>query len=301
LACLSGRFSGTVWLTLLFTKKIKEINEMKKLSMFIFMMAALIVVPNLAFAGIQDRLFDFVDQYYAQNGVNPATIFGRRQVTGNGNSVFDAQNFWFQRNVRAARLNPAYSDSGTPTFWAVMGDVNNAGFTNDAAGATAKMLANKYVLYVFPTRTGNPIGLGNNRQADIVDLSGGYFSNDPLGLWIHVWISYTDRAFNTSDGQKMLADLQRKNGLALDGTPIIRTKSELEGLLSKGFAAKRFRNPDGSEGPMYGICPVIKDPKNGGIAPGDTLAYVRKADGTPLEPEFLRQFNSLQTTGDWAR
>jgi hypothetical protein len=274
---------------------------MKKLSMFIFMMAVLTVTPNLALAGIQDRLFDFIDQYYTQNGVNPATIFGRRQVTGNGNSVFDTQNFWFQRNVRAARLNPAYSDNGTPTFWAVMGDVNNAGFTNDAAGATAKTLANRYVLYVFPTRTGNPIGLGNNRQADIVDLSGGYFSNDPLGLWIHVWISYTDKAFNTRDGQKALADLQNKNGLALDGTPIVRTLSDLNNLLSKGFVAKRTRNPDGSEGPMYGICPVIKDPTNGGISPGDTLANVKKADGSPLEPELLRQFNSLQTTGNWAR
>ena len=180
--------------------------------------------------------------------------------------MFDTPNFWFQRNVRAQRLNPAYADNGKVTFWAVMGDVNNAGFTNDAAGANAKVLADKYVLYVFPTRTGNPIGLGNNRQADIVDLSGGYFSNDPLGLWIHIWISYTDAAFNTKDGQKALADLQKKNGTALDGTPIIKTKSELENLLSKGFAQKRFRNPDGSEGPMYGICPVMKDPTNGGIA-----------------------------------
>jgi hypothetical protein len=273
---------------------------MKKLSMFIFMLAALVVMPNLTLAGVQDRLFDFIDPYYYQNGVNASVIFGRRQVTGNGNSIFDTPNFWFQRNVRAQRLNPAYSDNGTPTFWAVMGDVNNAGFTDDAAGQNAKVLANRYVLYVFPTRTGNPIGLGNNRQADIVDLSGGYFSNDPLGLWIHVWISYTDRAFNTSDGKKMLADLQKKNGLALDGTPIIKTKSELENLLSKGFAAKRFRNPDGSEGPMYGICPVIKDPTNGGIAPADTLGYVRKPDGSPLEPELLRQFTSLQATGRWA-
>lgn len=274
---------------------------MKKISMFIFVLAALVALPTFAKAAVEDRLFDFLDQYYFQNGVDASKIFGRRQVTGNENSVFDQPNFWFQRNVRAARINPAYSDNGTPTFWAVMSDVNNAGFTNDAAGARARELANRYVLYVFPTRTGNPIGLGNNRQADIVDLSGGYFSNDPLGLWIHIWISYTDKAFNTKDGQKALADLQRKNGLALDGTPIIKTLSDLNNLLSKGFAAKRFRNPDGSEGPMFGICPVMKDPRGGAIAASDTLAYVRNPDGTPLEPEFLRQFTSLQTTGDWAK
>ena len=273
---------------------------MKKFAMFLMLLVGLMATPVLTFADTEDRLFDFLDSYYYQNGVDASRIFGRRQVTGNGNSIFDAPNFWFQRNVRVQRLTPAYADNGKPTFWAVMGDVNNEGFTNDAAGAAAKVLADKYVLYVFPTRTGNPIGLGNNRQADIVDLSGGYFSNDPLGLWIHIWISYTDAAFNTKDGQKMLADLQKKNGFALDGTPIIKTKSELEKLLSKGFAAKRFRNPDGSEGPMYGICPVIKDPTDGGIAPNDTLNYVRKPDGTPLEPEFLRQFESLRTNGRWA-
>ena len=273
---------------------------MKKILIFTLMIAALAATPVMTQAKIQDRLFDFVDQYYAQNGVDVTKIFGRRQVTGNGNSVFDTPNFWFQRNVRAQRLNPAYADNGKVTFWAVMGDLDNNSFTNDRAGQNAKVLANRYVLYVFPTRTGNPIGLGNNRQADIVDLSGGYFSNDPLGLWIHVWISYTDAAFSTREGQKQLSQLQRNNGLALDGTPIIKTLSELNNLLSKGLAAKRFRNPNGSEGPMYGICPVIKDPKDGGIAPNDTLAYVRKPDGTPLEPELLRQFTSLQTTWDWA-
>ena len=264
-----------------------------------FALAIVISVSTIARAGIMDRLFDFTDQYYAQNGIDVTRIFGRRQVTGNGNSVFDTPNFAFQRNVRASRLNPAYSDNGTPTFWAVMGDLNAQSFTNDAAGRNAKTLADRYRLYVFPTRTGNPIGLGNNRQADIVDLSGGYFSNDPLGLWLHTWVSYTDAAFNTRDGQNMLSDLRARNGVALDGTPIIRTLSELNNLFNKGFAAKRLRNPDGSEGPMYGICPVIKDPRNGGIGPIDTLAYVRKPDGTPLEPTLVQAFTSLQQTSTW--
>jgi hypothetical protein len=50
---------------------------------------------------------------------------------------------------------------------------------------------------------------------------------------------------------------------------------------------------------MYGICPVIKDPRNGGIAPNDTLAYVRKPDNSPLEPILLQQFLSLQQTWNW--
>jgi len=272
---------------------------MKKIASIIFMLAMLVSASTVARAGIMDRLFDFTDAYYTQNGVDVTRIFGRRQVTGNGNSVFDTPNFAYQRNVRASRLNPAYSDNGTPTFWAVMGDLNAQSFLNNAAGRNAKIIADRYKLYVFPTRTGNPIGLGNNRQADIVDLSGGYFSNDPLGLWLHVWVSYTEAAFNTAEGRRTLADLQSRNGLALDGTPIIKNLSELNNLFSKGLAAKRFRNPDGSEGPMYGICPVIRDPRNGGIAPIDTLAYVRKPDNSPLEPFIVNQFLSLQQTWNW--
>lgn len=274
---------------------------MKKIALFILMLATIVSLPTFAKADVRDRLFDFVDQYYWQNGVDPSRIINRRNVNpANTNTVFDTPNFWFQRNVRAARINPAYADNGQPTFWAVMGDIDNSGFTNDEAGRRAREIANRYVLYVFPTRTGNPIGLGNNRQADIVDLSNGYFSNDPLGLWIHVWISYTPQAFATAQGKRALNDLAQRNGLALDGTPIIKTLSELNNLLSKNLVAKRFRNPDGSEGPMYGICPVMKDPRRGAITTGDTLAYVRKPDTTPLEPEFLRQFTSLQTTGEWA-
>lgn len=274
---------------------------MRKVVNFVLLLVALAVTPMFAQAGVEDRLFDFQDAYYLQNGVDPTRIFGRRQVTGDGRSVFDTPMFWYQRNVRAARINPAYSDNGSVTFWAVMGDLNVQSFTPDAAGQQAKQLADRYILYVFPRRDQpDPVTLGANRQADIVDLSGGYFSNDPLGLWLHVWISYTDRAFTDRDAKKFMSKMAERNGLALDGTPIIRTLSELNNLLSKGYVAKRFRNPNGSEGPMYGICPVMKDPRRGAITSTDTLSYVRKADGTPLEPEFLRQFTSLQTTGEWA-
>lgn len=251
-------------------------------------------------AEIHDRLFDFNDNYYRQNGVNPDLIQGRRNGT-DGRSVFDAPYFPYQRNVRALRLNPAYGNSGDLLFWTVMGDLFVSGFTNDAAGRRAKQIGDSYIEYVFPRRDQpNPVSLGANRQADILDTRNGYFSNDPLGLWLHVWVSYTDRAFNTSDGRKALNDLTKKNGLSLDGTPIIRTMSELENLFAKGYAAKRFRNPDGSEGPMYGICPVVKDPTNGGIATDNVLNVVRKSDGSPLEPYFVQNFLSLQTTGRWA-
>jgi hypothetical protein len=279
-------------------------SQMKRLFTLMVLPAlvAVFIASSLrpAHAEIQDRLFDFNDDYYRQNGVNPDQIQGRRNGS-DGRSVFDAPYFPYQRNVRALRLNPAYANNGALLYWTVMGDLFVSGFTNDAAGRRAKQIADSYIEYVFPRRNQpDPVPLGANRQADILDTRNGYFSNDPLGLWLHVWVSYTDRAFNTADGRKALNDLARKNGLALDGTPIIKTMSDLENLFSKGLAAKRFRNPNGSEGPMYGICPVVKDPTNGGIANDNVLNLVRKPDGTPLEPDFLRNFLSLQTRGRWA-
>jgi hypothetical protein len=272
---------------------------MKKTLTLALALTALIVLPLIANAKTEDRLYDFTDAYYRQNGVDPTRIEGRRNGSDNA-SVFDVPFFSYQRNVRALLTLPAYDHSGSLHFFTVMGGLTSAGFTNNRAGQRAQTIAESYIEYIFPTRTGNPIGLGNTRQSNILDMRNGYFSNDPLGLWLHVWVSYTDSAFNTREGSKMLAQLARNNGVALDGTPIIRTLSEFDNLLNKGFVQKRTVARDGSEGVVpYAICPVIKDPREGGIAPDTFLAITRKADGTPVEPFFLDSYNSLKVTGDW--
>jgi hypothetical protein len=272
---------------------------MKKIMTLAFALAALIALPLLANAKTEDRLYDFTDAYYQQNGIDPTRIEGRRNGADNL-SVFDTPFFSYQRNVRALLTLPAYDASSGQHFFTVMGGFNASAFTNNRAGIRAQTIAESYIEYIFPTRDGNPIGLGNSRQSGILDMRNGYFSNDPLGLWLHVWVSYTDRAFNTREGQKVLGQLARKNGLALDGTPIIKSLSDLDSLVSKGFAQKRTVARDGSEGAVpYAICPVIKDPKDGGIALDTFLAITRKADGTPVEQFFLDSYNSLKTTGDW--
>jgi hypothetical protein len=275
---------------------------MKTLVTLTYTLAALLVLataPMIARANIQDRPYDFTDAFYRKNGVDPTKIQGRRNGTDHL-SIFDTPLLSTRRDVRVILTLPAYNHSGAPFFWTVMGELFNDGFTKDAAGQKARQTADNMIEYVFPMRDTNPVGLGSLRQSVMLDMRNGYFSNNPLGLWTHVWISYTDRAFNTAAGRSALADLAKRNGLALDGTPIIKTLSDLDALLSKGLVAKRLRNPDGSEGATYSICPVIKDPRSGGIAPDAFLAYTRKADGTPLEPMFLNHFNSLITTGDWA-
>ena len=254
---------------------------------------ALTAATSFTQAGVQDRLYDFTDAYYRQNGINPAAIDGRRQP--GPLAATDTPNFPFQRNVRALLTLPNYDHSGNAWYFTVLGGFSTAAFTPDAAGQRARQIADSSVEYVFPRRGTDPLGLGALRQSVILDMRNGYFSNNKLGLWIHVWVSYTNKALTTSDGQKTLNDMARRNGRDLDGTAIIATISELDNLFSKGYVTKQTRGL--SDTLRYAICPVIKDPRDGGIARDQFLAITRKPDGTALEPEFLDNFNSLQTTG----
>ena len=128
----------------------------------------------------------------------------------------------------------------------------------------------------------------------------GYFSDNPLGIWVHIFVNWTDRAFNTPAGRRELRELAQRNGRSLDNTPIIKTLSEVEDLTDDGFVTQTKRPT--TEVGRYFICPVYKDPRDGAIADDAFLATVRRSDGTPLRAErgFVANFESLRTTGDYA-
>ncbi len=255
---------------------------------------ALLAAPSLLKADVEDRLYDFTDAYYLQNGINPALIAGRMQP--GPIAVTDTPNFSFQRNVRALLTLPAYDHSANINYFTVLGGLADNAFTANSAGTAARAIADSRIEYVFPKAGTDPVGLGALRQSVLLDMRNGYFGKDPLGLWTHVWVSYTSKAF-TKAGKKALAAIAKKNGLDLDGTPIIATMSDIDSLSQKGYIA--FTTRPLSDPLHYSICPVIKDPTDGGIAPDQFLGITLKPDGTPLEPEFLTNFQSLQTTGDW--
>jgi hydrogenase maturation factor len=210
--------------------------------------------------------------------------------------VSDTPNFPFQRPVRALLTLPNYDHSGNAWFFTVLAGFNVNAFTSDAAGQRARQIADRSPEYVFPRTGTDPLGLGALRQSVMLDMRNGYFSNNKLGLWIHVWVGYTAKALNTAEGRKMMNDLAQRNGRDLDGTAIIASVSEIDNLFSKGFITKKSRPL--SDPLRYAVCPVIKDPRDGGIAKDQFLAITRKPDGTALEPAFLENFNSLQTTGE---
>ena len=253
-------------------------------------------LATAAVADVEDRLYDFTDNYYLQNGVNPAAIAGRAQANGT-NWVISPPIHWFQRNVRALRTTGGWDDGGDPIFFTVTGGLSVNSFTDNAAGREAKEMADDSAEFIFPMRGTNPVGLGAPRQPFMLDRSGGYFSNNPLGLWIHVFINYTDAAFMTKGGQRAMRELAARNGFALDGTPVIRTKSEIENLYQKGYVRKDFLPPTSPI--YYGICPAIKDPTDGGIALDQFLSTVRRANGEAFDPYIEQSFESLRLTGRW--
>lgn len=255
---------------------------------------ALLLGAGSVQAGIADRLFDFTDAFYQQNGVNPANIDGRRQAVL-PLATTDTPPVSSENNTRALLTLPAYGASGEAEFFTVLGGGDTTLFTSEAA----RLNAEKYREFLFPKAGTDPVGLGAFRQDTVLDTRGGYWSNDKLGLWLHTWVAYTPAAFNTKDGKKALADLAKKNGADLDGTPIITSASDIDGLAAKGFVT--LTNRPMNDKLRYAVCPTVKDPRNGGIAKDQFLAYTRKADGTPLEPDFVTQFNSLQATGQEAK
>jgi len=97
----------------------------------------------------------------------------------------------------------------------------------------------------------------------------------------------------------ILSALGRRNGISLDGTPIIKTADELNNdLEANGCGAEGQEDVGGADGgAVWIICPAIPDPRNGAIAPDAFLDQVRLPNGQPLDPAFTVNFNSLQRTG----
>src|SRR5262249_32607856 len=87
----------------------------------------------------------------------------------------------------------------------------------------------------------------NRRQDNVFDTRDGYFSNNPLGLWILAFVVYTDKAF-TPEGRKELDPIAATNGRDLDGTPILKTADQIDNLVAKGFVKILSRPLDGSRG-----------------------------------------------------
>ncbi|HTF90741.1 MAG TPA: hypothetical protein VK843_20140 [Planctomycetota bacterium] len=253
----------------------------------------------LAWGGNNLPPFDFSDAFYLANGIDPTTLIGR--PAGNPpNSVIDnTPNGPDFNNVRLLAHTAAFDHSGHPIFFNVTGLPTLASFTNNVAGQHARQIADQYKVYEFPHAANPTFSVFPKRQDLIADLRNGYFSNDPLGIWQINLVRYTPAAFNTQAGQQALAELAADNGLDLDGTPLVRTLSELEDLEDDGFVSI-VTPPAGGPDFRWFFCPVMEDPRDGAVMPDAHLEIIELANGDPLpaEQESFDLFNCLQSTGE---
>lgn len=242
------------------------------------------------------RPFDFSDKYYGANGIEPALIFNRR----NGQdklSVFDTINDEKYRQIRVTATSPAYNYDGSILFWNLYGELFEESFSNTREGKHALEIANYYPIFAFPSASVK----NTNRQAHLIDAPPEYFEKNPLGLGVVVLVEYTQKAFISDD--YFLNELAEKNGLSLDGTPIIRSKKELEILTRQKLVTQRVKGFNDKSVPPYAIAPVIKNPLGGAIAPDAFLMTVLEKNGKPLDAEnfFVESFECLQMTGRFCK
>lgn len=147
----------------------------------------------------------------------------------------------------------------------------------------------------------------------------GYFCDDLLGMWVITYFWYVDTGFGphqTALCHSMLASLGNKNGISLDGTPIIKTADELNFLEGTvvgsnpipGFLGTNPPNPPctaegqedtsgGDGGSVWLVCPALPDPRNGAITLDAFLDSVRKSNGIPVDPSITLNFLCLQIFG----
>lgn len=266
----------------------------------------------VAFADGGDDLgtspFDFSDATYRAQGIVPENIV-LRVGTGSraGDFVIDDSNTDPRRtNVRTIESTPGTTGSSGLTYANIFGVLNASGFERTSSGQlttrgrAAFDTAERFRVFIFPKASNGSIldpFLPNKRQDNVFDTRDGYFSNDPLGLWVAVWVVYTPKAF-TSTGRKELDPIAATNGRDLDGTPILTSPSQIDNLLDKGLVELRTR-PVNDPVFRWVICPIPEDPRDGFIRQDAFIRDVKRSNGTPVFPALGRNFVCLQQSGDW--
>ncbi len=290
----------------------KKTSPWTTLSMLgLFALVAGLAFSTTGFAGDDDlgtSPFDFTDAVYRAHGILPENIVLRvGDASRTGDFVVDNTNTDpNRRNIRTIETTPGTTGSSGLTYSNIFGVLNSASFERGSSGnlttrgQQAFDTAERFRVFIFPKASNGSIldpFLPNKRQDNVFDTRDGYFSNDPLGLWVAVWVVYTPKAF-TAAGKKELGPIAANNGKDLDGTPILTSPSQLDNLAAKGFIELRTR-PVNDPVFRWVICPIPEDPRDGFIRKDAFIRDVRRADGTAVFPALANNFKCLQQSGDW--
>lgn len=187
--------------------------------------------------------FDFADDFYRENGIKPEALVDRLVAQDERSVEQDSPDADFA-NIKILEITGGFDHKGHVLYYTVNAKVMPNTFTDDEAGDEALEVANAFRAFIFPKAAGNPLvpGAPNRRQDNVFDTRNGYFNNNPLGLWILTFVSWDGPNLTSNKCQDAIEDLTDENGLDLDGTPIIKTVSDLESLEKDGCVRFRTRN-----------------------------------------------------------
>ena len=193
--------------------------------------------------------FDFSDGFYLVNGLDPDE-FDSRVSPDDPNATLGASPDPEHNDTQILEANGGFDSAGQLLYYpAPPATFSAEAFLPNEAGHRARSIANEFRAFIFPLRDGNPTGppVSNRRHDNMFDTSSGYLTHNPLGLWRVTFPRYTDEALFPK-WHPMLDDLAFRNGLDLDGTPIIKRLSEIDALEALGLLDLIQRPEDGSEG-----------------------------------------------------
>lgn len=285
-------------------------HESTTRTFWIAALALALVAPGIAHAsGLGQSPFDFSDATYRAYGIVPENIVLHVGTSSrsSGDFVIDNTNTDPTRSsVRTIETTPGTTGTSGLTYANIMGVLNSSGFERNAAGHLTTLgqqafdTAESFRVFIFPKASNGSIldpFLPNKRQDNLFDTRNGYFSNDPLGLWVATWVVYTPKAF-TDAGRKELDPIAASNGRDLDGTPILTSPSQIDNLVADGLVELRTRPVDDPTF-RWVICPIPDDPRGGYIRPDAFIRTVTTAAGAPVFPALKNNFLCLQQTGNW--
>jgi hypothetical protein len=246
------------------TTNYRSISSMGSIALVMAAFALLIAVPAFAQDGQQTNPppFDFSNQFYLNNGINPANILARVGTSANSSLNWaicqpgdpaPCPNTDQNRNqTRVLQTTGGFAADGSLLYYLIFGMVMPNTFTNDSSGQQALDIANRRAAFIFPIRQSDGSYIlspatSNRRQDNLFDTSGGYLGQDPLGLWLVEYVEITP--FGTSPaGQQILAPFAQKNGVGIDGTPVVTTLADINSLVQQGVFQLVHRALDGSQG-----------------------------------------------------
>ena len=188
-------------------------------------------------------------------GFNPADTNGNARQIHMSDIVsnFEAYAALRQRDPVTGKLDPTpcgtmFNNSGTGTLPPNTPCFNVTSVATPSLRQDWRFATNRNAI----DGSDNNAVSGSGTNAVIVNNTPyGYFCDDLLGMWIITYIWFNENSVgNPADGTKptqqclsMLASLAKKNGINLDGTPIIKTANEtnfLEGVPEPGSPIPGF-------------------------------------------------------------